>query len=171
MKRTIVLVIFIAAIVSANAEDLYTYVVENPDSAAIITASTAWYGESITHGLWDAAGVEDAISVRVDVQNKADIKIKSFAFNAVFFTDFDEHLRTFRLFSDHKIKPSKTATFLTFTADFYADFEAYSAILYISAIRFDDGSVWKPDDNFILEKVNEIKEATFTEAVLELSEE
>ena len=54
---------------------------------------------------------------------------------------------------------------------FYRDESAYTAFLYVKAVRFEDGTVWEANDSFILGEVERISAREYAEDILEPSME
>jgi len=107
----------------------------------------------------------DKIRCKVMLANK-EKPVEAYALGFIFYDVFNEHLDTIGGISMSGIAEKSNDT-VTWEFKPYKAWMAYTAIIYLSKVRFADGTVWRQDKHKLAKKITEVTDLMFKEEQLE----
>ena len=146
------LLIFLISVTPAYAIEPVAKVIEQPDSPLKITDYKAEYKK---RGAF-TGDIQEGIYQNVEYQNTGDKVIVAVRITFISFSVFNEFLdRTYGIEIDDM--PAGKTGKGTWIARSLADFSFLTGLVYVDAIRFGDGTIWKADMETIGQELQKIE--------------
>ena len=157
MKKILLSLLFLFAFpVLIQAASIQTYIISFPNDPIKIQVAYA-------------STIEDEYSTKVDCELEAivgDKDMRAAQFNFIFYDVFDEYLDNFGGITLHSAAAGKKI-YPRWKPSFYNDWMSYTVIVYLSKVRFSDGTVWRQDKDRVARKIEETVRVLFKKEQLE----